>query len=979
MNSKQVPNDLQQASSDSGRSLDSYYVAVEADILSRQDPVTGLLPASTAVTVHGDYRHAWVRDNVYSVLAVWGLALAYARHGGDPERRDRLEQSTVKLMRGLLVAMMKQADRVERFKQTQDPLDALHAKYDTRSGDAVVGDGDWGHLQIDATGLFVLMLAQMTRSGLRILHDLHEVAFLQNLVHYLAAAWHTPDYGIWERGHKRNQGVRELNASSVGMAKAALEVMQGFNAYGSGGGPQSVIHVPADDVARTRIALQSLLPRESTSKETDAALLSIIGYPAYAVEDPALVERTRAEILDKLEGPYGCKRFLRDGHQTAVEDHHRLHYAEGELRLFQHIESEWPLFFTYLLLDGSLRGDSALAAAYRARLEQLAVTRDGRALLPELYLVPAEHVEWEKLKPGSQPREANENLPLVWAQSLYTLGCLVADGWIEPADLDPLGRRHRIGAVPGARLRVALLAADQTTLELLHEAGLPAALSGADGVELIPEEGLSKALEKLGACSALGLSGQPPRAAADTLLAAQVFSTETRERIAVVAELGGASDSRLLRDAGVRLARLRGWFSYLSRHWSQPGEPLLVLRVQPAAVEGSAGRAFLEGLSVLLRDGIAIGAIRCEALSVLVQDLPTVRLDALDTVAAESASRSPTRVTVARRPRAVGAREIADAVSHIVVHQHRLALGRGQEPGSVIEGPLAAAEVHARVRRFGDPDVRAQALVLDVIALLGVLVQADPSRFAGVLTLRPWHLLDLMADAEPAGLAGLTAVGTGELLARLDQVIRAAASPLPSLLKEPLHSTGEALRQVVFRASDDPAQPEGGWLAWRRRKGVVGNLSQALCASVWELLRRCDGLVVGYAYDQSNRLDSEAVRADMSAFERDFCWRLELLLGRIQAPEYRQISIEALEVLAAIAASNPGLRLAGDLNLDVLIDDAVRLSWMARGEESAREQAASADAWLAFESSPPHEVANSLMEALQRAVADDTRAAVEAA
>ena len=46
-------------------------------ILSRQDPHTGLLPASTAITVHGDYTHAWVRDNVYSILAVWALGRAW--------------------------------------------------------------------------------------------------------------------------------------------------------------------------------------------------------------------------------------------------------------------------------------------------------------------------------------------------------------------------------------------------------------------------------------------------------------------------------------------------------------------------------------------------------------------------------------------------------------------------------------------------------------------------------------------------------------------------------------------------------------------------------------------------------------------------------------------------------------------------------------------------------------------------------------
>jgi len=206
--------------------LDAWRAQAEAIILARQDPATGLLPASTAVTVHGDYTHAWVRDNVYSILAVWALALAYRRV--DSAAAAPLEASVVRLMRGLLAAMMRQAAKVERFKHTQDPLDALHAKYDTARGEPVVGDSEWGHLQIDATAIFVLQLAQMSASGLRLVEQADEVAFVQNLVHYLAKAWRTPDYGIWERGHKRNEGTAELNASSIGMAKAALEAIDGF-------------------------------------------------------------------------------------------------------------------------------------------------------------------------------------------------------------------------------------------------------------------------------------------------------------------------------------------------------------------------------------------------------------------------------------------------------------------------------------------------------------------------------------------------------------------------------------------------------------------------------------------------------------------------------------------------------------------------------------------------------------------------------
>jgi len=47
--------------------LEKHYNSIHKIILARQDPITGLLPASTAVNAHGDYTDAWVRDNVYSI------------------------------------------------------------------------------------------------------------------------------------------------------------------------------------------------------------------------------------------------------------------------------------------------------------------------------------------------------------------------------------------------------------------------------------------------------------------------------------------------------------------------------------------------------------------------------------------------------------------------------------------------------------------------------------------------------------------------------------------------------------------------------------------------------------------------------------------------------------------------------------------------------------------------------------------------
>ena len=55
---------------------------------------------------------------------------------------------------------------MEKFKYSQSVRDSLHAKYSVATGWSVVGDNEWGHLQLDATSLFLLTLAQMTASGM---------------------------------------------------------------------------------------------------------------------------------------------------------------------------------------------------------------------------------------------------------------------------------------------------------------------------------------------------------------------------------------------------------------------------------------------------------------------------------------------------------------------------------------------------------------------------------------------------------------------------------------------------------------------------------------------------------------------------------------------------------------------------------------------------------------------------------------------
>lgn len=68
------------------------------------------------------------------------------------------------------------------------------------------------YLQIDIVSLYLLSLVQMINSGLQIIYTMDEVTFVQNLVYYVERAYRTPDFGMWERGSKYNNGTPELHA-----------------------------------------------------------------------------------------------------------------------------------------------------------------------------------------------------------------------------------------------------------------------------------------------------------------------------------------------------------------------------------------------------------------------------------------------------------------------------------------------------------------------------------------------------------------------------------------------------------------------------------------------------------------------------------------------------------------------------------------------------------------------------------------------
>uniref|UniRef100_A0A8C3T9F4 Phosphorylase b kinase regulatory subunit n=1 Tax=Chelydra serpentina TaxID=8475 RepID=A0A8C3T9F4_CHESE len=555
--------------SNSGVRLDGYARLLQQTILCHQDPVTGLLPASC------DHKDAWVRDNVYSVLSVWGLGLAYRKNADRDEDKAKayeLEQSVVKLMRGLLQCMMRQVDKVEAFKYSQSPKDCFHAKYNTHTCATVVGDDQWGHLQLDATSIYLLMLAQMTASGLHIIYSLDEVNFIQNVVFYIEAAYKTADFGIWERGDKTNQGITELNVSSIGMAKAALEALDELDLFGAKGGPQSVIHVLTDEVQHCQSILHSMLPRASTSKEIDASLLSVISYPAFAVEDSELVEITKQEIITKLQVSVslGCSWPFQG--ELSSTDPNRLYYEPAELKLFENIECEWPLFWTYFIIDGIFSGN----------VEQVGwgghVGWGGdHCRLPDITLFFFQ-VDEEYVNPHTVDRVPMGKLPHMWGQSLYILGCLMAEGFLAPGEIDPLNRRFATVPKPDVVVQVCILAETDGIKAILKKQGIEVeTVADVYPIRVQPARILSHIYARLGRNKRMDLSGRPFRYMG--VLGTSKLYDIRKNIFTFTPQFIDQQQFYLALDNKMIVEMLRTDLSYLCSRWRMTGRPTITFPI----------------------------------------------------------------------------------------------------------------------------------------------------------------------------------------------------------------------------------------------------------------------------------------------------------------------------------------------------------------------------------------------------------------
>uniref|UniRef100_A0A915PP76 Phosphorylase b kinase regulatory subunit n=1 Tax=Setaria digitata TaxID=48799 RepID=A0A915PP76_9BILA len=602
--------------------VDSVYYLVQKLILEYQSVTSGLFPRYSKNREIG-----FVKDSIYCALACWSCSIAYKRLDDDRGRQTELKQSAVKAMRGIMFCWMQQLDNLNHFKKNISPEFALHARFDLHTGMvlATPNEKKYGHLQMDLIALYLLALVQMTAAGVQVIYTHDEVCFVQNLVFYIERTYRTPDFGMWEMGTRYNVGEREVHASSLGMVKAALEAINGFNLYGTAGTSSSVIYVDIDGHNRNRTTFETILPRESNSKNTDAALLLSIGWPAFATHDPVLYEKTFDKCIRRLEGRYGLKRFLRDGYHTELQDASKQYYDEHETSRFQDIECQFPVFFAYIAITAHLRGEHKLSHSYWEKTKDVLVPCEkiSYLVMPECYIIDEEHMNAEKENPNSQdfyPASPCEFGHHLWSNAVYLIALLLKDEYIHLTDIDPICRhlpasqrpkyqnRHSVfqGSMEGDPVVQVVLIAESTRLQMmLSTYGIGTQTPhDLEPVRIWPSWKMVKVFESLGKNDKMGLGGRPPRPFGP-LNTSKIFK-RFGDTILCYPLLFEVKDFYINADPAVLINEIKLSLEFISRRWKLTGRPTFCMVLRGEIMSGEYFSHMLD-LLISLKNGCISG------------------------------------------------------------------------------------------------------------------------------------------------------------------------------------------------------------------------------------------------------------------------------------------------------------------------------------------------------------------------------------
>ena len=300
------------------------------------------------------YSKVWIRDNIYVSLGV--------------ELLDK--DAALKVIHGLFDIFRKHENKIDWAikEKPKHAFQYIHARYHPETLEEY--HEEWGNKQNDAVGAFLFRAADLMNKGFPVIRDEQDTRILNKLVSYLGSIeyWQDPDNGVWEE-------YEEVHASSVGACLAGLKAISKY------------VYVPEYLITFGQNTLNSLLPRESITKETDLALLSLI-YP-YNLLTPEQTAKVLYNVEKELIRTRGVLRYKGDKY-----------YNIGG-------EAEWTMGFPWLAIIYKMLGNHRKYFEYMTKTIQCI---NDKGELPELYY--------------SNSEEHNDNSPLGWSESLYIVAAL---------------------------------------------------------------------------------------------------------------------------------------------------------------------------------------------------------------------------------------------------------------------------------------------------------------------------------------------------------------------------------------------------------------------------------------------------------------------------------------------------------------------------------------------------------------------------
>jgi phosphorylase kinase alpha/beta subunit len=268
------------------------------------------------------YNNVWVRDNIH---------IAHAHYINDHT------EIAIKNVTAFSDYFIKYQWRFEKILSGEldfnDPTNRPHIRFN--GDDLSEIDEKWSHAQNDALGYFLWLFCKLHN-----VQKSHDGGFICNLfahfqklrVNKLTSEqsqllalfalyfekieyWHDEDNGHWEE-------ARKIEASSIGVVVAALtELKELLKTYTV---EYQDKKITADFlnalIGKGRQSLKQILPAECIQvnkyRSCDAALLFLI-YPLDIIQDENLEKQILNNVIKKLKGDYGIRRYIGDSYWSA--------------------------------------------------------------------------------------------------------------------------------------------------------------------------------------------------------------------------------------------------------------------------------------------------------------------------------------------------------------------------------------------------------------------------------------------------------------------------------------------------------------------------------------------------------------------------------------------------------------------------------------------------------------------------------------